>query len=123
MRRTSAALALALMIGSTAACADLTTTGEPADEEVAVQEAGEGAGEAHGGGSGEETGEMEQTEAFAETVVGMTADEAQAATEAAGYTYRVVEIDGEPQAVTLDYRIDRVNVALEDDVVTSASVG
>lgn len=34
------------------------------------------------------------------------------AAAAAGYTVRVVEIDGEPQAITMDLRDDRINVAI-----------
>lgn len=124
MRRGTAALALALVIGASAGCAELTTTGVPADDEAAVEEAA-GAGEGHGEAAGEDSAEAagEETEAFAETVVGMTTEEAQAAVEDAGYAYREVEIDGQPQAVTLDYRLDRVNVSVEDGVVTDATVG
>lgn len=123
MKRHAAALALVLAIGSTAGCAELTTTGVPADGESA--EAG-----AMDAGHGESSGETEDPAmangeilAFAETLIGMDTEEAQAATEEAGYTYRVVSIDGEPQAVTLDYRLDRINVALEDDVVTEVTIG
>lgn len=45
-------------------------------------------------------------------LVGSTLDEFTAAAETAGYTVRVVEIDGEPQAMTMDLRLDRINVAI-----------
>ena len=64
-----------------------------------------------------------QTEEFAATIVGKSDAEAKAATEAAGLTYRVVMVDGQPRAVTMDYRPDRVNVSLKDDVVVAATVG
>jgi hypothetical protein len=127
MRRPAAALALVLALGGTAGCAELTTTGVPADgaSEVSVESMEQPGAEAPGSEAQVEdpTAAMEQTEQFAETVVGMSDSEAQAATEAAGYAYRVVMVDGEPLAVTMDYRPDRVNVALEDDVVTAATVG
>lgn len=124
MRRQAAALAMVLALGSTAGCAELTTTGEPADGDAVVEPA-EQAGEAHG--SDPQVEDMDAvvagTEEFAATIVGKSSDEAEAATEAAGFTYRVVMVDGEPRAVTMDYRPDRVNVSLKDDVVIASTVG
>jgi hypothetical protein len=124
MRRQAAALAIALALGSAAGCAELTTTGEPADGEALVEQV-EQPGEEHGSDSQAEDTEaiVAETEEFAATLVGTSAEEAEAAADAAGVTYRVVMVDGEPRAVTLDYRPDRVNVAIEDDVVTEATVG
>lgn len=57
-------------------------------------------------------------------VVGMTVDEATAALEDDVLVLRVVERDGEPLAATMDLRTDRVNVAVENDVVVSVvSIG
>ena len=123
MKGHAAALALVLAIGSTAGCAELTTTGVPADGSSAESGA---MTEGHGGSSPEvEDPNAASAEilSFAEGLVGMDTAEAQAATEEAGYTYRVGEIDGEPQAATLDYRLDRINVSLEDDVVTAVTIG
>jgi hypothetical protein len=53
----------------------------------------------------------------------MTAQEAQAAVEAEGLTYRVLSEDGQENAVTADYRSDRINVEIEDGTVTAATVG
>ncbi len=53
-----------------------------------------------------------------ESAVGTPIAEFTAAAEAIGATVRVTQIDGEPQAVTMDYRFDRVNVAVEGDIVT-----
>ena len=47
MRRHAAALAMVLALGATAGCAELTTTGEPADGEAVVEPV-EQPGEAHG---------------------------------------------------------------------------
>jgi hypothetical protein len=44
-------------------------------------------------------------------IVGATVEDASAALEAEGWTLRVVERDGEPQAATMDLVPTRVNVA------------
>lgn len=67
--------------------------------------------------------EAAATQAFADTLVGMTAQEAQDAVEAKGLTYRVLSEDGQENAVTADYRPDRINVEIEDGTVTKATVG
>jgi hypothetical protein len=53
----------------------------------------------------------------------MTEEQASAFAGANGYTLRVGSIDGQPQAVTMDYRPDRFTVALVSGVVTSCSYG
>jgi len=60
---------------------------------------------------------------FAGTLVGMSVDDAEAATTEAGFEFRVVSVDGEERPVTMDYRPDRVNVAVEDDKVVRVTVG
>ena len=50
-------------------------------------------------------------------------DEVQQRIKAAGYTSRIVEIDGEPQPATMDYRIDRVNLITSKGLVTDAYWG
>jgi hypothetical protein len=49
--------------------------------------------------------------------------EAEKATTDAGYAFRVVSVDGEPKAVTMDYREDRINAEVEDDEVVRVTVG
>jgi|688.fasta_scaffold51818_4 hypothetical protein len=49
--------------------------------------------------------------------------EAGARTEGSGYSWRVGEIDGEPQAVTMDYREDRLTFTVENGIVTDAVWG
>ncbi len=56
-------------------------------------------------------------------VLGMTESEAQAAVEGAGLTLRVVARDGTGLAVTDDYSVRRINVAIVDDKVTEATIG
>lgn len=61
--------------------------------------------------------------AMATEVVGMAETEAQAAVEGAGLTYRVVSRDGTGLAVTEDYSVSRINVAIVDGQVTEATIG
>lgn len=62
---------------------------------------------------------------FAEDLVAQGVDEATAVQqiEAAGYTYRVVMIDGESFPMTMDYRLDRINLTLENGIVVDATWG
>lgn len=62
---------------------------------------------------------------FAADLVAQGVDEATAAAqiEAAGYTYRVVMIDGESFPMTMDYRLDRINLTLENGIVVDATWG
>lgn len=50
-------------------------------------------------------------------------DEATAMIESAGYVWRLGTIDGEPQAVTMDYRTDRLTLTVDEGLVTDASWG
>lgn len=50
-------------------------------------------------------------------VVGEDFDDAEEWAKGEGMTVRPIVIDGEPLAVTLDYRKERINVAVEDDEV------
>lgn len=50
-------------------------------------------------------------------VVGEDLDDAQEWAEGQGMSVRPIVIDGEPQAVTFDYRKSRINVAIDDDEV------
>lgn len=74
-------------------------------------------------GGGSETAIPAETTAVAESVVGMSLDDAQQAAEDAELTLRVVSTDGEAAAVTQDYRTDRINVEVVDDEVVAATVG
>ena len=58
------------------------------------------------------------------TLVGLTVDEASKLAEASGWTVRVAREDGVDLAVTMDYRDNRFNVAVEAGVVTEVvSIG
>jgi heat shock protein HslJ len=82
-------------------------------------------GPASGAGEGADPGaeQAAATQEFADTLVGKTAEDAEAATAEAGFQYRVVSEDGEDKPVTADYIPTRVNVTLEDGEVTKAGVG
>ena len=54
--------------------------------------------------------------------VGMSVTQAQAKAKAEAVPFRVVMADGEPFAVTMDYRPGRINATVENGVVTSYSV-
>jgi hypothetical protein len=50
-------------------------------------------------------------------------DAAVALAEASGYTTRVGTLDGQPQAVTTDFREDRMTFDVDADVVVGCTVG
>jgi hypothetical protein len=50
-------------------------------------------------------------------------EEATARIEEAGYVWRLGTIDGEPQAVTMDYRTDRLTLTTQDGLVIDATWG
>ena len=54
---------------------------------------------------------------------GMTPDEATALAEGRGYSARVGIIDGEPQALTMDFRVDRFTFDVESGAVTGCTYG
>ena len=63
---------------------------------------------------------LDQTERFAETLVGQTERAALEAAEAQGITVRVTGRDGETFAQRADMRFSRVNLVIESGVVTDA---
>ena len=65
---------------------------------------------------------IEEVPATVTSYIGLTAIEAADYAQRQGDLFRVVEIDGEPQAVTKDYREGRINAVVQNDVVTSYTV-
>lgn len=61
--------------------------------------------------------------AMTTSVLGMAESEAQAAVEGAALTFRVVSRDGTGLAVTDDYSVSRINVAIVEGKVTEATIG
>ena len=64
-----------------------------------------------------------KTRDFGATLIGMNITEAEQRAQAAGFTLRIVERDGESYAITMDYRTDRVDVKVTNDIITEYSVG
>lgn len=58
-----------------------------------------------------------------DSLIGMPLEKVQAACDAAEVMHRAVEIDGEPQIVTKDYRPERLNFAVENGMVTKVNKG
>ncbi len=59
-------------------------------------------------------------------VIGMTEAEAIATIEGVSseqLTYRVTRRDGESYPMTMDYRLDRINLEIDKGVVTKSSIG
>lgn len=60
---------------------------------------------------------------FGRSLVGMSKKQAKAAAAKAGYTIRVVSVDGDNRPVTTDYRPDRLNLKIVDGKVTEVTSG
>ena len=76
--------------------------------------------------SGEPTEAVDDPrEEFRLSLIGgdLSVEKAGSEVEKAGYAWRIGEIDGEPQAVTMDYREDRLTFTVEGGMVTDASWG
>ncbi len=54
---------------------------------------------------------------------GLSTDDATALAESNGYVARVGTIDGQPQALTMDFREDRFTFEVEGDVVVACTYG
>lgn len=85
----------------------------------------EAAGATPGGSASGDPLEAEaaKNQPVADSVVGMTEEEAEATVTDAGLVFRVVSVDGQPNLGTADYRTDRVNVEIVDGKVTEATIG
>ena len=58
-----------------------------------------------------------------EILVGLEKEEAIEIIELNSLLFRVTQVDGNPLAVTSDYRTDRINLQLENGYVASANIG
>jgi hypothetical protein len=56
-------------------------------------------------------------------VIGLPEEKAVEDIQSAGFTSRIVSIDGVGQPVTMDCRTNRINLSIEDGIVTEADVG
>lgn len=110
-RRVAGMAAAALAVVTLAACGDdgpssttTTTTEAPAVETV----------------PNEFTFDLDEV---TETLVGMTVEDAEALAEENDWIIRQLKIDGEDQMATMDLRDNRINVAVEDGVITEVLGG
>lgn len=67
--------------------------------------------------------ESEITLARASQLIGMSERAAEVCSSVLKWSFRVGERDGEPFAVTMDYRSDRVTVSVQDGTISSVTVG
>jgi hypothetical protein len=67
----------------------------------------------------------QEMERIANEILGTPTSEADATVliEAEGFISRVVERDGEPLPATMDYRVERFNLVVANDVVIGMTVG
>ncbi len=70
----------------------------------------------------EQSEETDSTTGAHDAIIGMTQAEAEAYAEANEVEFRIGSIDGEPRALTMDYRPGRITASLEDGVVVSYTV-
>jgi hypothetical protein len=63
-----------------------------------------------------------EPEASPEALIGLDADEAIVFAAANDLLFRIVEIDGQPQPATKDYRPGRINAVVENDVVVGYTI-
>ncbi len=54
---------------------------------------------------------------------GLPLEDAGALIEVNGYNWRVGSVDGESQMVTMDYRVDRLTLSTQDNIVVDATWG
>lgn len=66
---------------------------------------------------------QELTQDSADSLIGLTEDEAQKVATERGWSVRVAMRDGEAFMLTTDYRQDRVNIVVAKNVVTSVQIG
>lgn len=68
----------------------------------------------------------ETAQAVAAEVIGMTEAEAISTIESVSseeLTYRITRRDDESYPMTMDYRLDRINMEIDNGIVTKASIG
>lgn len=63
--------------------------------------------------------DAKRVRAFAKKLIGKTLKEAKRLAAAEGVIVRAAKIDGEPMTVTMDVKMNRVNVAINKGVITS----
>ena len=119
MNKTVGLFALTALLAVTTGCSSpqATVTGCPAPPEVSFSE------DANGMDGELMDAVAMETDRFGKDLIGMAESEANVCVEDAGLTWRVYEQDGEQFALTMDYRAERVNVKIENGVITDAYSG
>lgn len=91
---------------------------------VGCSSSGSSGGSSSGSSSGPTTTAARYASGFTSNdLVGLTEAEAAAQAEAAGFTVRVIQRDGEAYPGTMDWVETRVNLTIESGVVTRATIG
>lgn len=58
-----------------------------------------------------------------EKLIGMTLEDGEKFAYEEDYFIRVVSRDGKSYGITDDYRMDRINVYIQEDIILKASIG
>ncbi len=58
-----------------------------------------------------------------DSVVGKTLNQAKELAGFSGFSVRVTRVDEERYMVTLDLRLDRINVEIENDIIVNSYIG
>ncbi len=56
-------------------------------------------------------------------LIGKTEKEGIEIAKSHGYTVRLIKKDGESFVVTMDFRFDRINIEVENDIITKCNLG
>jgi hypothetical protein len=67
--------------------------------------------------------QIAKAERIAKKIIGLEANKAMNIVNGYGYTYRIINLNGEPLTVTLDYRTDRIDVTVQKGIIIDATVG
>jgi ABC-type phosphate transport system substrate-binding protein len=117
--RTTRLVSMTLTAVAAAALLAACSTSEPADTAMsAIAAASEAASQANGAGSADMVALCDQMVAD-----GLSAEDATALAESNGYSARIGTIDGQPQALTMDYRVDRFTFDVTNGVVVACTYG
>lgn len=108
---------------SSADSSPATATPKPSNGSDVVNESPTPAPGATSDFESEMNAQVERTRAFADTLIGMNIDEAEMLAASKGFITRIVERDGESFIVTMDYRTNRVNLTVKNDIITETFIG
>jgi hypothetical protein len=117
--RTTRLIAAATTTVIAAALLTACSTSEPADTAAsAIAAASEAASEANAAGNADMMALCDQMVAD-----GLSPEDATALAESNGYSARIGTVDGTPQALTMDYRVDRFTFEVTAGKVVACTYG